>query len=324
MASLFSLQGRTALVTGGTRGIGQAMAIALAEAGADVVLVQRDESNTATRDEIVNKIGRKALIHVAELSDRESVKKIIPALVEQGVKPDILLNCAGIQRRHPSEKFPDEDWDEVININLTSVFTLSREFGAYLLSRDASEFPTGRRGAVINVGSLLSYQGGITVPAYAASKGGVAQLTKALSNEWVSKGINVNAIAPGYIATDMNVALINDANRNTSIMARIPAGRWGRPEDFKGVVVFLASEASSYVSGEMITVDGGWMGRRTAAAGQSRALRRVVPASFETRQEQLKRSPPVLAAAILQGQTAQPTHLVAIVKAPSLGSSPLN
>ncbi|KUL85599.1 hypothetical protein ZTR_08018 [Talaromyces verruculosus] len=260
MASLFSLEGRTALVTGGTRGIGQAMALALAEAGADVVLVQRDESNTATRDEIT-KLGRKALIHIAELSDREAVKKIIPTLVQQGVQPDILLNCAGIQRRHPSEKFPDEDWDEVININLTSVFTLAREFGANLLSRDASEFPSGRRGAVINVASLLSFQGGITVPAYAASKGGVAQLTKALSNEWVAKGINVNAIAPGYIDTDMNVALINDANRNSGIMARIPAGRWGKPEDFKGVVVFLASQASSYVSGEIVTVDGGWMGR---------------------------------------------------------------
>lgn len=150
---------------------------------------------------------------------------------------------------------------KVININLTSVFTLAREFGANLLSRDASEFPSGRRGSVINVASLLSFQGGITVPAYAASKGGVAQLTKALSNEWVAKGINVNAIAPGYIDTDMNVALINDPNRNSGIMARIPAGRWGKPEDFKGVVVFLASQASSYVSGEIVTVDGGWMGR---------------------------------------------------------------
>ncbi|KAL2220793.1 putative 2-deoxy-D-gluconate 3-dehydrogenase [Thermoascus aurantiacus ATCC 26904] len=259
--SLFSLSGKTALVTGGTRGIGKAMAIALAEAGADIVLVQRDESNTATRDEIVNRIGRKVWIHVAELSNREQVKGIIPALQKQGIKPDILLNCAGIQRRHPSEKFPDEDWDEVIQVNLTSVFTLCRDFGAYLLARDASEFPTGRRGTIINVASLLSFQGGITVPAYAASKGGVAQLTKALSNEWTAKGITVNAIAPGYIDTDMNVALINDANRNASIMARIPAGRWGKPEDFKGVVVFLASEASNYVSGEVICVDGGWMGR---------------------------------------------------------------
>lgn len=149
----------------------------------------------------------------------------------------------------------------MIQINLTSVFTLCREFGSYLLTRPESDFPSGRRGAIINVASLLSFQGGITVPAYAASKGGVAQLTKALCNEWASKGISVNAIAPGYIDTDMNTALINDPNRNAGIMARIPAGRWGRPEDFKGVVVFLASEASSYVSGEIITVDGGWMGR---------------------------------------------------------------
>ncbi|PLN85542.1 putative 2-deoxy-D-gluconate 3-dehydrogenase [Aspergillus taichungensis] len=261
IASLFSLSGRTAIVTGGTRGIGQAMAYALAEAGADIILVQRDESNTATRDEIVNRLGRKAHIHVAELSSREAVKHIIPTVTSLGFTPDILLNCAGIQRRHPSERFPDEDWDEVLQVNLSSVFILCREFGAYLLGRDASEFPSGRRGSIINVASLLSFQGGITVPAYAASKGGISQLTKALSNEWVGQGINVNAIAPGYIATDMNTALINDPNRNVGIMARIPAGRWGNPEDFKGAVVFLASAASSYVSGEILCVDGGWMGR---------------------------------------------------------------
>ncbi|KAJ5091404.1 2-deoxy-D-gluconate 3-dehydrogenase [Penicillium alfredii] len=261
LSSLFSLSGKTAVVTGGTRGIGQAMALALAEAGADIVLIQRDASNTSTRDDIVNRLGRKAWIHVAELSDRAAIKGIIPALTSQGIKPEILLNCAGIQRRHPSEQFPDEDWDEVLEVNLTSVFVLCREFGGYLLARNAAEFPSGRRGAIINVASLLTFQGGITVPAYAASKGGIGQLTKALSNEWVAKGISVNAIAPGYIATDMNTALINDANRNAGIMARIPAGRWGKPEDFKGIVVFLASSASSYVSGEVICVDGGWMGR---------------------------------------------------------------
>ncbi|CAG7924365.1 unnamed protein product [Penicillium olsonii] len=258
--SLFSLSGTTALVTGGTRGIGQAMAIALAEAGADIILVQRDTTNTATKDEIT-RLGRKAWIHVAELGDRQAVKGIIPAVTSQGLQPQILVNCAGIQRRHPSEQFPDEDWDEVLEVNLSSVFALCREFGAYLLARDASEFPSGRRGSIINVASLLTFQGGITVPAYAASKGGIGQLTKALSNEWISKGINVNAIAPGYIATDMNTALINDSNRNTAIMARIPAGRWGSPEDFKGAVVYLASRASGYVSGEILTVDGGWMGR---------------------------------------------------------------
>ncbi|KAL2870906.1 putative 2-deoxy-D-gluconate 3-dehydrogenase [Aspergillus lucknowensis] len=260
--ALFSLAGKTALVTGGTRGIGAAMAIALAEAGADIILVQRDNSNTTTADTITRTHARKAHIHTAELSDRASVKAIIPTLTAQGFHPTILLNCAGIQRRHPAEQFPDEDWDEVLSVNLTSVFTLCREFGAYLLSQPEARFEPGKKkGSIINVASLLSYQGGITVPAYAASKGGVGQLTKALSNEWVGKGINVNAIAPGYIDTDMNVALINDSNRNAGIMARIPAGRWGRPEDFKGPVVFLASEASSYVSGELVTVDGGWMGR---------------------------------------------------------------
>lgn len=150
----------------------------------------------------------------------------------------------------------------MLQVNLSSVFTLSREFGSYLLGRDASSFQNpSRRGAIINVASVLSFQGGIFVPAYAAAKGGIAQLTKALSNEWASKGIWVNAIAPGYIETDMNEALINDPVRSESISARIPAGRWGRSEDFKGVVVFLASEASSYVSGEVICVDGGWMGR---------------------------------------------------------------
>ncbi|KAJ5292004.1 2-dehydro-3-deoxy-D-gluconate 5-dehydrogenase [Penicillium angulare] len=261
VGSLFSLSGRTAIITGGTRGIGQAMAFALAEAGADIILIQRDTSNTSTKDEIINRIGRKAYIHVAELSDRKAVKEIIPTVVSQGLKPDILVTCAGIQRRHPAHQFPDEDWDEVLEINLSSVFLICREFGAYLLSRDASEFPSGRRGSIINVASLLTFQGGINVPAYAASKGGIGQLTKALSNQWVGEGINVNAIAPGYIDTDMNVALINDADRNAGIMARIPAGRWGKPEDFKGVVVFLASAASSYVSGDVITVDGGWMGR---------------------------------------------------------------
>ncbi|EZF33742.1 2-dehydro-3-deoxy-D-gluconate 5-dehydrogenase [Trichophyton mentagrophytes] len=254
--SLFSLQGKTALVTGGSRGIGRAMAVGLAEAGADIILVQRDASNTQTRNEILQKTAGKSrvTIHAAELSDRTAAKAIVSSVTADGTVVDILLNCAGIQRRHPSEAFPDQDWDEVLQVNLSAVFTLCREFGAYLLSRGAS-------GSIINMGSLLSYQGGITVPAYAASKGGIAQLTKALSNEWAAKGIRVNAIAPGYIDTDMNTALIQDPVRSESISARIPAGRWGKPEDFKGIAVFLASDASAYVSGEMVNVDGGWMGR---------------------------------------------------------------
>lgn len=235
------------------------MAITLAEAGADIILVQRDESNKKTYEHIKS-LGRKATIVTADLADHASVSKIIPGLVEAGHSMDILLTCAGIQKRHPSHQFPDDDWNAVLQVNLSTVFTMCRDFGAYLLSKP--EPPTGRsRGSIINIASLLTYQGGITVPAYAASKGGVGQLTKALSNEWASKGIKVNAIAPGYIDTDMNEALMKDQERQKSILARIPAGRWGQPEDFNGAVLFLASEASRYISGEIINVDGGWMGR---------------------------------------------------------------
>ncbi|KAK8198603.1 hypothetical protein M8818_006470 [Zalaria obscura] len=255
---LFSLEGETALVTGGTRGIGQAMALALAEAGADVLLVQRDESNQSTKEQ-VESLGRKCQIYVADLASQESVASLVPRVSADGHKISILLNCAGIQRRHPSHQFPDDDWNEVLQVNLTTVFTLCRDVGAHMLARPAHG--SGRRGSIINIASLLSFQGGITVPAYAASKGGVAQLTKALSNEWVSQGITVNAIAPGYIATEMNTALMENKTRAEQILARIPAGRWGKPEDFKGAVVYLASRASGYVSGEVLTVDGGWMGR---------------------------------------------------------------
>lgn len=171
----------------------------------------------------------------------------------------ILLNCAGVQKRHPAHQFPDDDWNWVLQVNLMTVWTLDRDFGAYLLSKPTPE--QGKLGSIINVGSLLCYQGGITVPAYAASKGGVGQLTKALSNEWIGKGITVNAIVPGYIDTDMNEALMKDEKRQKSILERIPAGRWGKPEDFKGAAVYLASQASAYVSGTLLDVDGGWMAR---------------------------------------------------------------
>ncbi|KAF2016892.1 NAD(P)-binding protein [Aaosphaeria arxii CBS 175.79] len=256
---LFSLSGQTALVTGGTRGIGQAMALALAEAGADILLVQRDTSNQTTKQQI-EALGRKATIYTADLSSTTSVASLVPAILADGHRIHILLNCGGIQRRHPSHQFPDSDWQAVLQVNLTSVFTLCRDVGAHMLEQPA-DLPLSRRGAIINVASLLSFQGGITVPAYAASKGGVAQLTKALSNEWSAKGVTVNAIAPGYIATEMNTALMNDEARATGILARIPAGRWGSPDDFKGAVVYLGSAASAYVSGEIVVVDGGWMGR---------------------------------------------------------------
>jgi len=256
---LFSLQGQTALVTGGTRGIGASMAIALAEAGADIVLIQRDPTPTSTSTQIES-LGRKCTIHAADLSSQSSLASVIPQIISEQERIHILLNCGGIQRRHPAHQFPDEDWDAVIQVNLTSVFTLCREIGAHMLSQELMDV-ANRRGAIINVASLLSFQGGITVPAYAASKGGIAQLTKALSNEWASKGVTVNAIAPGYIATEMNTALMQDEARAASILLRIPAGRWGSPDDFKGAVVYLASRASAYVSGEILTVDGGWMGR---------------------------------------------------------------
>lgn len=220
--------------------------------------LQRDESNQSTV-QAITALGRKATIYTADLASSSSVGALIPQILKDGHKIDVLLNCGGIQRRHPSHQFPDDDWNEVLQVNLSTVFTLCREVGAHMLSREPDAH--GRRGSIINVASLLSFQGGLTVPAYAASKGGVAQLTKALSNEWASKGICVNAIAPGYIATEMNTALINDEKRAESILSRIPAGRWGSPEDFKGSVVFLASRASGYVSGEVLTVDGGWMGR---------------------------------------------------------------
>lgn len=256
---MFSLKDHTALVTGGTRGIGAAVAIGLAEAGADVLLVQRDESSTTTRDAIIA-LGRKAQIYTADLSSPESVAALTPKVLADGHEVRILVNCAGIQRRHKCEVFPDSDFNEVMQVNLGSVFSLTRDVGAHMLTLEPHPV-TGRRGSIVNYASLLSFQGGLTVPAYAASKGAVAQLTKAFANEWTSRGVTVNAIAPGYIATDMNEALLKDKERLASISARIPAGRWGDSEDFKGTSVYLASKASGYVSGHVLVVDGGWMGR---------------------------------------------------------------
>ncbi|KAI4731110.1 putative 2-deoxy-D-gluconate 3-dehydrogenase [Aureobasidium sp. EXF-10728] len=236
--SLFSLRDRTAVITGGTRGIGQSLAIALAEAGADIVLIQRDSNNVGTKEQI-EKLGRKASIYEADLADQGQISGLIKRIVSDGHDLSILVNCGGIQRRHPPHEFPDGDWNEDPIVGLSLILVLRHH----------------------EIASLVSFQGGLNVPAYAAAKGGVAQLTKALSNSWAVHGINVNAIAPGYIHTDMNDALINDEKRAASILERIPAGRWGLPEDFAGSIVYLASRASLYVSGEVLTVDGGWMGR---------------------------------------------------------------
>ncbi|KAI1340170.1 hypothetical protein F5Y15DRAFT_50266 [Xylariaceae sp. FL0016] len=258
LEKLFSLDGHLAVVTGGTRGIGQAMALALAGAGADIILIQRDEKNLETKQK-VEALGRKAWVYTADLISQEAVEGLSKRILGDGHDVDILVTSAGIQRRHPAHQFPMNDWDDVLQVNLKTVWTLCRDFGAYFLTRRPDS--TGRRGAVINVASLVSFQGGLNVPAYAAAKGGIAQLTKSLSNQWSAEGINVNAIAPGYVATDMNEALLHDEKRAASILERIPTGRWGTPADFEGATVFLAGAGCRYVSGEILTVDGGWMGR---------------------------------------------------------------
>jgi len=249
---LFSLDGKEAAITGATRGIGRSMAIALAEAGSDIALLQRSKEFLGVKEEI-ERLGRKCFIVNCDLENASEVSEAISSVVAYFGKLDILVNNAGIQRRSPAVDFAEEDWDAVMNVNLKTVWLLCQQAGRQMLKQGS--------GKIINMASLLSYQGGITVPAYAAAKGGVAQLTKALSNEWAAKGVNVNGIVPGYIATDMNEALINDETRSRQIIERIPAGRWGQANDFKGAVVFLASDASAYIHGHLLAVDGGWLGR---------------------------------------------------------------
>lgn len=248
---MFSLEGKTALVTGCKRGIGYSMAEGLAEAGADIIGVSASlELEGSAIEKSVVALGRKFTAHQCDFADREAVYQF---LKELEATPDILINNAGTIMRKPAAEHPDEYWDQVIDVNLNAQFILSREIGAKMVERGS--------GKIIFTASLLTFQGGITVPGYAASKGAIGQLTKALANEWASKGLNVNAIAPGYIATDNTEALRNDPVRSEQILSRIPAGRWGDPSNFKGPAVFLASEASSYVNGEILVVDGGWMGR---------------------------------------------------------------
>ena len=249
---LFSLDGKVAAITGATRGIGRSMAIALAEAGSDIALLQRSKEFLGVKEEI-ERLGRKCFIVNCDLENASEVSEAISSVVAYFGKLDILVNNAGIQRRSPAVDFAEEDWDAVMNVNLKTVWLLCQQAGRQMLKQGS--------GKIINMASLLSYQGGITVPAYAAAKGGVAQLTKALSNEWAAKGVNVNGIVPGYIATDMNEALINDNTRSRQIIERIPAGRWGQADDFKGAVVFLASDASAYIHGHLLAIDGGWLGR---------------------------------------------------------------
>ena len=253
IADAFSLRGRAALVTGASRGLGAAIARALADAGADVVLHSSREEAKDAAAAIAMDCDVKAACITADLSDRQAADALVERTVATLGRIDILVNNAGIIRRAAAVDFGDAEWDEVIEVNLSSVFRLSRAAARGMLER--------RSGKIINIASLLSFQGGIRVPAYAAAKGGVAQLTKALANEWAGGGINVNAIAPGYMVTDNTKPLIDDPARYKDITSRIPAGRWGQPHDLAGAAVFLASPASDYVHGHVLVVDGGWMGR---------------------------------------------------------------
>jgi len=250
----FKLNGKTALVTGCKRGIGFAMAEALAEAGADIIGVSASlEFEGSAIGKAVAALGRKFKAYQCDFGDRKALYAFISKLKAENPAPDILVNNAGTILRKPAAEHPDEYWDKVIEVNQSAQFILSREIGKEMIARGS--------GKIIFTASLLTFQGGVTVPGYAASKGAVGQLTMALSNEWAGKGVQVNAIAPGYISTDNTEALRNDTARNQSILDRIPAGRWGEPDDFKGPIVFLASPASGYMTGSVMLVDGGWMGR---------------------------------------------------------------
>ena len=249
----FDLSGKTALVTGCRRGIGRAFAQGLAEAGADIVGVSASLASGSEVEGDVAALGRSFRSYACDFSDRDALRAFVAQVKADVAQIDILVNNAGTILREPAADHPDEYWDKVIEVNLNAQFVLAREFGKEMVARGC--------GKIVFTASLLSFQGGITVPGYAAAKGGIATLTMALSNEWASKGVNVNAIAPGYIATDNTEALRSDSVRSEQILARIPQGRWGQPDDLKGACVFLCSEAANYINGAILTVDGGWMGR---------------------------------------------------------------
>mgnify|MGYP000989367310 CR=1 FL=1 len=251
--NLFDLQGKTALVTGGNRGLGSGIAEGLCEAGARVVILSSGDSVFEAAKKF-NGRGLDIQAVKCNLADETSIQAAFSKTLELlGGRVDILVNNAGIQRRHKCEEFPLSDFDEVIKVNLRAVFQLCQLAGREMLKNGG--------GKIINLASMNTYFGGITIPAYASAKGGIGQLTRALANEWASKGINVNAIAPGYMATEMNIRLIEDPKRSEEILGRIPAGRWGTPEDMKGIAIFLASKASDYLNGAIIPVDGGYLGK---------------------------------------------------------------
>ena len=253
IAERFSVAGRIALVTGASRGIGRASAIALAEAGADVVCVSSRAGGCAGTAAAVRSAGREAWELAADSANREELSRMADDAERLAGSIDILVNNAGTIFRQPAADYPMEKWDLIIRTNLDSVFLLSQRFGREMVAR--------RYGKIVNIASLLSFSGGITVPAYTASKHAVAGLTKALANEWAASGVQVNAVAPGYVRTDNTQALRDDPVRSKELLARIPAQRWGDPDDIAGAVVFLASPASDYMNGHVLVVDGGWMAR---------------------------------------------------------------
>ena len=251
MADPFDLSGKAAIVTGANTGIGQAIAVALAKAGADVALAGRSRADETAA--AIAALGRRAVLIEADLATIAPVQGVVDGALAGLGRLDILVNNAGIIRRADAAKFTEADWDAVIDTNLKSLFVLCQAAGRHMLGQGG--------GKIVNIASLLSFQGGIRVPSYAAAKSGVAGLTRALANEWAGRGVNVNAIAPGYIATDNTAALQVDETRNRQIIERIPAGRWGDPKDIGGAAVFLASSAADYVNGHVLAVDGGWLGR---------------------------------------------------------------
>ena len=248
----FDLSGRTALVTGANTGLGQGMAVALAEAGADIVLVGRSSPDETVKS--IEALSRKAYDVRADLMDAGAAGRIVSDAVSAAGGVDILVNNAGIIRRNEALEFTEKDWDDVMNVNIKSVFFLSQAFAKHCVAE-------GKPGKIINIASMLSYQGGIRVVSYTSSKSGVMGLTRILANEWAGHGINVNAIAPGYFATNNTKPLQADPKRNAEILGRIPAGRWGQPSDLGGAAVFLASDAANYVNGITLPVDGGWLSR---------------------------------------------------------------
>ncbi|MDO7085240.1 2-dehydro-3-deoxy-D-gluconate 5-dehydrogenase KduD [Pseudocolwellia sp. AS88] len=251
--SLFSLVGKTALVTGASRGLGQAIAVGLAKAGATIICSSSKENGTLETENMIKNIGGKSFSVSADLSDQDAVNSMVNAAFEFTGTIDILVNNGGTISRYPADKYPLNEWQKVIDVNLNSVFQICQLVGIKMLEKQA--------GKIINIASMLSYTGGITVPAYTASKHAVVGITKALANEWASKNIQVNAIAPGYFRTDNTQALQDNPERNADIEKRIPAGKWGEPEQLVGAVTFLASSASDYVNGHVLAVDGGWLAR---------------------------------------------------------------